>query len=163
MEELNIDIHHEVYLVPWKKEWAHLFRMEKHRILAALAVSSHMATVRHVESTAIKGMTAKPIIDIQICPNDDTPLEAVISDLERIGYKNLGDGGRTKRYFLSRGDKPNEAFYVHLCYEDHQVAKDQLLFKWIEAKNPIVRQKYARMKILLADMLPDDRTMYGKL
>ena len=91
------------------------------------------------------------------------PLEAIIADLERIGYKNLGDGGRAGRYFLSRGDKPNETFYVHLCYEDNQMAKDQLTFKWIEGTNLTVRRKYKRLKIMLADAFPDDRDMYREL
>ena len=95
MDELNIDIHREVYLVPWNKEWAHIFRMEKQNILAALAASEHTADIRHVGSTSVRDMIAKPIIDIQICPDKGTPLEAIIADLEHIGYKNLGDGGCT--------------------------------------------------------------------
>ena len=47
MDEMNIDIHREIYLVPWKKEWAHIFRMEKQNILAALAASEHTADIRH--------------------------------------------------------------------------------------------------------------------
>ena len=76
MDELNIDIHREVYLVPWKKEWAHIFRMEKQNILAALAASEHTADIRHVGSTSVRDMIAKPIIDIQICPDKHIPLEA---------------------------------------------------------------------------------------
>ena len=163
MDELNIDIHNEVYLIPWKEEWAHIFLVEKQNILAALAVSEHTADIRHVGSTSVRGMVAKPIIDIQICPDRGIPLEAIIADLERIGYKNLGDGGRVGRYFLSRGDKPNETFYVHLCYEDNQVAKDQLTFQWIESTNLTVWRKYKRLKILLADAFPDDREMYREL
>ena len=43
MDELNIDIHREVYLVPWKEAWAHIFLVEKQNILAALAASEHTA------------------------------------------------------------------------------------------------------------------------
>ena len=163
MDGLNVDIHREVYLVPWKKEWAHIFRMEKQNILSTLAASDHTADIRHVGSTSVREMIAKPISDIQICPDKHIPLEAIIADLERIGYKNLGDGGRVGRYFLSRGDKPNETFNVHLCYEDHQVAKDQLTFKWIESTNLTVHRKYKRLKVLLADAFPDDREMYREL
>lgn len=114
-------------------------------------------------STSIKGMVAKPIIDILVCPDKDVPLEDVIPDLERIGYKNLGDGGRPGRYFLSSGARPNDTFYVHLCYEDHPVAQDQLLFQRIERENPVICKKYIRMKLLLADTFPEDREMYREL
>lgn len=77
MDGLNIDIHREIYLVPWKKEWAHIFRMEKQSILAVLAASEHTADVRHVGSTSVRDMVAKPIIDIQICPDRGITLEAI--------------------------------------------------------------------------------------
>ena len=163
MEGLNIDIHNEVYLVPWKEEWAHAFHREKQCIIGAMIGNGHSGSVRHVGSTSIKGMVAKPIIDILVCPDDGIPLEDVIPDLEWIGYKNLGEGGRPGRYFMSRGDQPNETFYVHLCHESHPVAQDQLLFQRIERENPIICRKYIRMKLLLADMFPEDREMYRAL
>ncbi len=36
MEALDIDIHNEVYLVPWKEEWAHAFYMEKQCIISSM-------------------------------------------------------------------------------------------------------------------------------
>ena len=161
MEELSI--HEAVYHVPWKDSWAVSFQKEKERILTALDAASHAADIYHVGSTSIVGMYSKPIIDILVCPGKDIPVEEVIPDLEQIGYLNLGDGGRQDRYFLSFGDKPNETFYVHLCHEDNQVAQDQLLFQKIERENETVRKKYARLKVLLSDVLPDDRVMYREI
>ena len=163
MDGLKIDIHNVVYLVPWKEEWAHAFRMEKQCIIASMIAEDHNAHVLHVGSTSIKGMVSKPIIDILVCPDDDVPPEAIIGDLERIGYKNHGDGGRQGRYFLSKGDKPNETFYVHVCHKDHPVVQDQLLFQKIERENPLIRDKYIQTKVLLADVFPDDRNMYREL
>ena len=163
MEELNVDIHNEVYLTPWNKEGAKIFHMEKQCIIGSMIAEDHYGGVYHVGSTSIEGMVAKPIIDILVCPDADVPLEDVVPDLERIGYRNLGDGGRTGRYFLSSGDKPNETFYVHLCHEGHPVAQDQLLFQKIERENPQVRSQYIRTKLLLADTFPDNREMYREL
>lgn len=154
------DIHNEVHLVPWQASWPDAFHMEKQCIIASLIASGHNADIQHVGSTSVRGMVSKPIIDILVCPDKDTPLEDIIPDLERIGYKNLGDGGRPGRFFLSSGDKPNEAFYVHLCYEDHPVAKDQLLFQLIEGTNLTVWRRYYSLKMMLADTFPEDRLMY---
>ena len=68
MDGLNIDIHNEVYLIPWKKEWAHIFRMEKQNILAALAASKHTADIRHVGSTSVRDMIAIlfVVVDAQV-------------------------------------------------------------------------------------------------
>ena len=59
-----------------------------------------------------EGMPAKPIIDILVCPDRDVSLEDCIPDLERIGYRNLGECGRPGRYFLSTGEEPGKTFYV---------------------------------------------------
>ncbi len=163
MGRLSIAFHNEVSLVPWKEEWAHAFQAEKQRIVTSMSAMGHSGCVYHVGSTSIKGMVSKPIIDILVCPDEGIPLEDVIPDLARIGYKNLGDGDRPGRYFLSIGDQPNESFYVHLCQEDHPVAQDQLLFQKIERENPTVCGKYIRMKRLLAESFPEDREMYREL
>lgn len=108
-------------------------------------------------------MVAKPIIDILVCPDEGIPLLDVAADLEQIGYENLGECGRPGRYFLVSGDKPNETFYVHLCYKNHQVAQDQLLFQQIERSNKVVASNYAELKLRLAETFPEDRNMYRML
>ena len=160
---LHSEAHNSVMLSGWRETWAFSFSKEKERILASMRESQHDAAVRHVGSTSIKGMIAKPIIDILICPAKDTPLKEIVEDLQRIGYVSLGECGRPGRIFLSKGDMPDETFYIHLCYEDNQVAKDQLLFQKIEATNPVVRENYMRMKIQLAEQFPDDWEMYRNL
>ena len=153
-------IHDSVVLVPWSESWAEAFRAEKERITEALRYSGHEATIYHVGSTSIEGMVSKPIIDILVCPDKNTPVEALLQPLMRIGYSNLGEGGRPGRYFLSYGDTPNESFYVHLCHEDNQVAQDQMLFQKLERENSVIRKMYLQTKLLLADEFPNDREMY---
>ena len=64
---------------------------------------------------------------------------------------------------MVKGDKPLETFYLHLCLEDNQVARDQLLFKAILQGNAQIRQRYSYAKHLLEDLFPDDRNMYREL
>ena len=157
------EIHDTVMLSPWRAEWAHEFHMEKQCIIGAMQANDHSAWVYHVGSTSVEGMVSKPIIDILVCPDEDIPLLDVAADLEQIGYENLGECGRPGRYFLVSGDKPNETYYVHLCYKDHQVAQDQLLFQQIERTNKVVAANYAELKLRLAEAFPDDRNMYRTL
>lgn len=112
------DIHSEVWLAPWDPEWQHEFHLEKQCIIGALIDDGGSVAVRHVGSTSIEGMPAKPIIDILVCPDKSVPLESCIPKLERIGYRNLGECGRPGRYFLSSGREPGKTFYVHLCYQE---------------------------------------------
>ena len=157
------EIHDTVMLTPWRKEWAHEFHLEKQCIIGAMLAHDHSAWVYHVGSTSVEGMVAKPIIDILVCPDEGIPLLDVAADLEQIGYENLGECGRPGRYFLVSGDKPNETFDVHLCYKDHQVAQDQLLFQQIERSNKVVASNYVELKLRLAEAFPEDRNMYRML
>ena len=157
------DIHNEVWLAPWDAEWAQIFELEKQFIISILSDNGHNAHVYHVGGTSIEGMASKPIIDILVCPDTGIRLEECIPDLEKIGYKNLGDCGRPGRYFLTSGDKPGDTFYLHLCYENHQVAQDQLLFQKILRDSAELRSKYLYTKHLLEGEFPDDRSMYREM
>ncbi len=159
----NRSIHDDVWLAPWDPEWAHEFHMEKQCIVGSMMAEEHSAFVRHVGSTAIEGMPAKPIIDILVCPDRDVSLEDCIPDLERIGYRNLGECGRPGRYFLSSGEEPGKTFYLHLCYEDNPVAQDQLLFLEIMKESESLRAKYRYTKHLLECEYPDNREMYREM
>ena len=157
------DIHNEVWLAPWDPEWQHEFHLEKQCIIGALIDDGGSVAVRHVGSTSIEGMPAKPIIDILVCPDKSVPLESCIPKLERIGYRNLGEYGRPGRYFLSSGREPGKTFYAHLCYEDNPVAQDQLLFLEIMKESESLRAKYRYTKHLLECEYPDNREMYREM
>ena len=157
------DIHSSVWLAPWDPNWANEFEMEKQLIIGSMMAEDHGAWVYHVGSTSVRNMPAKPIIDILVCPDREIPLEDCIPDLERIGYRNLGECGRPGRYFLTSGDAPGKTFYLHLCHKDHPVGKDQLLFQWILASSELIHAKYRYTKHLLESIFPDDRNMYREM
>ena len=121
-------IHDIVTLIPWQESWADSFQKEKRQIEEAVRAVGISAEVYHVGSTSVKGMISKPVIDILVCPSEVVSLDAAAEALRGIGYANLGECGRPGRYFLSKGDRPNETFYLHLCHRDNQVARDQLQF-----------------------------------
>ena len=117
-------MHRETIIIPWQESWKKMFETEKAHIAEGMTAAGLEGNVYHVGSTSVKGMCARPIIDILFCPAQETSLEKCAAVLEGIGYTNLGECGRPGRLFLTKGDKENETFYLHLCDEDHQVAKD---------------------------------------
>ena len=157
------DIHRTTKVIPWQESWEETFRQEKENIIAAIESAGLKAAIYHIGSTSIKGMDSKPIIDILLCPQDKTALEAFLPMLEKAEYMNLGECGRPGRYFLSKGTEENKTFYLHLCYADHQAAKDQLLFQKIERSDPGVSEDYIRLKYLLAEEYPDYRDSYRRV
>ena len=155
------DIHMTTNQIPWQESWEKTFQEEKKIICSALESAGLKAVVHHVGSTSVKDMSSKPIIDILLCPQGGTPLEAYLPILKQIGYENLGECGRRGRYFLSKGTEENKTFYLHLCHEYHQVAQDQLLFQQIERDNTGIQSDYSRLKTLLAEIYPNDRNTYS--
>ena len=153
-------IHRVAKMIPWQESWKKTYEAEKTLITEVLASEQLSATVYHIGSTSVKDMISKPIIDILLCPEKTAALDAFIPVLEQIGYTNLGECGRPGRYFLSKGSEENHAFYLHLCFEDHQVAIDQKLFQFIERNDPSVFFSYMRLKRALSVMFPLDRDEY---
>ncbi len=153
-------MHRETIIIPWQESWKKMFETEKAHIAEGMTAAGLEGNVYHVGSTSVKGMCARPIIDILFCPAQETSLEKCAAALERIGYTNLGECGRPGRLFLTKGDKENETFYLHLCDEDHQVAKDQKLFRFIQTHDETVFHEYMQLKRQLAEMFPHDRDVY---
>ncbi len=159
----RVDIHNEVCIEQWSEKYLLAFEQEKKCIETAAGKRKLKAVVFHVGGTSVKDMPGKEIVDILVCPDAAFVPEDLIPALESIGYRNLGECGRPGRYFLTKGYKPLETFYLHLCSKDHPVAKDQLLFKKILEENEALRHKYAYLKHLLEYAYPQDRNMYREL
>lgn len=155
--------HDKVTLIPWQESWTTVFEGERQRIEEAFCADAIAAKVYHIGSTSVRGMISKPIIDILVCPQGVFSLEETAAALEKMGYTNLGECGRPGRYFMSKGSVPNEAFYLHLCYENHQVVKDQLLFQKLERSVPEVFRNYIYIKRTAAELYSDDRDAYREM
>ena len=155
-----MDLHNDVILSPWQESWHRAFHLEKQCLIGILQANEYDVEVFHVGSTSVEGLIAKPIIDILICPDNATDPGTIASELERFGYRNLGECGRPGRYFLSSGDEPGKTFYVHVCHKSHQVAQDQLLFQKLLRTSPEIFKGYFHLKLVLADAFPEARFEY---
>ena len=89
---------HEVEVVDYDPAWPALFGE------TGLALRTVLGTVAlridHIGSTAVVGLAAKPVIDVQISVAAFEPIETFKDPLERLGYVYRADNPeRTKRYF----------------------------------------------------------------
>src|SRR6188472_1450231 len=74
-----------IVLVPYDPSWAARFERERRRIAAALGPCA--LRLDHIGSTAVVGLVAKPIVDIDISVADVEDEEAYVPALERAGYR----------------------------------------------------------------------------
>ena len=68
-----------VVVVPYEKRWEQDFEQIKTEIRNALGELA--LGIEHVGSTSVPGLSAKPIIDLDVVIRDETVLAAVVSAL----------------------------------------------------------------------------------
>jgi GrpB-like predicted nucleotidyltransferase (UPF0157 family) len=87
-----------IVIVPYDPNWPALFRALAESM--RLALGAVAVRIDHIGSTAIPGLAAKPIIEVQISVRGFEPLAAFREPLVALGYVFRADNPeRTKRYF----------------------------------------------------------------
>ena len=123
------------------------------------AVQDLATTIEHVGSTAVPGLAAKPIIDIDIVIPAATLIGAIVKRLEPLGYEHRGDLGIVGRdAFRQQNALPTHHLYVcpagSIGLQNHLIVRDYL------RAHPEVRQAYGDLKKRLAVDFPTDIDRY---
>lgn len=136
-----------VEVVAYREEWPAQFDLVADRLRAALADVS-TARVEHVGSTAIPGLAAKPVLDIDVIVDADAMPEAIIA-LEGIGYRHRGHLGLVGREaFYPPDNDPRRNVYV--CEAGSLNVRNHLAVRDVLRKRDDLRDRYAAVKIALA-------------
>ena len=104
--------------------------------------------VAHIGSTAVPGLAAKPIIDIQVgCAPSD--IDEVFAHLLQIGFEHLGQtGGPGREYLRRRIGQPVNIAIVELR---GRLWTDNIRFRDYLRAHPDAAARYARTKFRAAD------------
>jgi GrpB-like predicted nucleotidyltransferase (UPF0157 family) len=112
--------------------------------------------IDHIGSTAVAGLAAKPIIDIQISVAAFAPLDAFRVPLERLGYVFRADNPeRTTRYF--REPPGSRRTHVHVRRAGSFSEQLALVFRDFMRTKPNWAQRYGELKVALAERHAGDR------
>ena len=84
-----------VVVLPYNEQWEQAFMHIKDEIQESLG--SLALRIEHVGSTSVRGLSAKPIIDIDVVIKDYSVFDAVVAALKEIGYHHESDLGKKKR------------------------------------------------------------------
>lgn len=96
----------DIEIVDYNPNWPAAFRLERERLYDALT-GENILELFHFGSTAIKGMPAKPSIDILlVVPDLNAAKVALPEKLDRIGYDYWADNPKRDRLFFVRGMPP---------------------------------------------------------
>lgn len=119
--------------------------------------------VEHIGSTAIPGMTAKPIIDLVfvIVPNR---LPEVIARLSEFGYVHEGDRGIPGREaFRPLNGRPPASFprhHLYVCPQENRSLEEQLAFRNYLREHPAEARRLSAHKRALCIEHENDKERY---
>ncbi|WP_242606579.1 GrpB family protein [Protofrankia symbiont of Coriaria ruscifolia] len=135
--------HRPIVIVDYSANWPTRFAREQRRIRAALAATA--VRVDHVGSTAVAGLAAKSIVDVQVSVPGVDAEQHYAGPLVAAGYvlrvRELGH-----RMFRT----PDLAVHVHVCTAGSGWERRHLLFRdWLR-RNATDRAAYETLKRSLA-------------
>ena len=140
-------------------DWPQRFASEAQRVEAALGGTA--VRLEHVGSTAVPGLAAKPVIDIQVSVRSMSPREAYRSPLEALGYRWGIDPWTDEHEFFSLAEDGERAFHVHVCPEGSDWERRHVRFRdWLR-EHPDDAAGYERLKRQLAEKHPRDPYTYA--
>lgn len=134
-----------VVVEPYDKAWKSDFEKIKKELEAALGTSA--LRIEHVGSTSVPGLSAKPIIDIDIVIENNAVFPAVSDALSGIGYRHEGDLGIAGREaFKYDGKEHLRKHHLYVCAQDSAELKRHISFRDYLRSNEKAAAEYSRIK-----------------
>jgi dephospho-CoA kinase len=144
---------HKLELVPYQPRWPH----DAQRIIKRLQMACGAKALRidHIGSTAVPGLDAKDVIDIQVTVTSLDIADEIAGALANVGYPRIeqitsdtphkGDPGLWHKRIHGSAD-PGRPARVHIRVDGWPNQQFGLLFTdWLKA-NPAVREEYLAIK-----------------
>ncbi len=151
----------------YKPEWANQFGQIKEKLL--LGLSGINVNIEHIGSTAVIGLAAKPIIDIDIIYKESLDFEYIKQNLQLLGYFHNGNQGVEGREVFKRNGMNDDevldkiSHHLYVCKQGCDELQRHLLFRDYLRKHDIARNFYQKIKYQIAEETNNDRKLYANL
>ncbi len=145
-----------IEVVPYNEEWPKTFELWRRRLAKALGPAA--TCIEHVGSTAVPGLAAKPIVDIEVSVADIEDEGQYVPAIESTGVP-LRSRDDKHRYFRPPSDQPR-VVQIHVCDAGGTWERDHIAFRDHLRNHPDVAAAYGRLKMELATLWKDDRYAY---
>ncbi len=148
-----------VVVVDYDPQWPIVYKKEKVEILRV--IGDKVVAIKHIGSTAVPGLGAKPIIDIMVAVRHLSDANQCIQPLQSIGYEYVLEPEvqiPEWRYFRKG---PQEAHkHLHMVEPTSDFWRRHLLFRDYLRSHPKVAREYYELKKQLATECGLDRKAY---
>jgi GrpB-like predicted nucleotidyltransferase (UPF0157 family) len=147
-----------IIVLDYDPTWPGIFQSLRKRIADALGDMA--AAIEHVGSTAVPGLAAKPIIDIDVLLASEPMLSAAIEHLARLGYIPRGNLGVPEReaFYAPENDPPH---HLYVCPPRSAEFRRHVAFRDYLRAHPKDAKMYGELKLVLAKRFREDRSAYN--
>ena len=148
----------EIKLMKHDPEWKILFKAQAREIKSALG--KECVALSHIGSTAVRGIPARPIIDILLVVNDFSSLDEKSGSLERIGYERSDTAPSGMRVYNKQG----ELAYKIIAFEksNHGEIERRVAVRNYLRAYPDVAKAFSERKTEIAGQVLDFRDYFGE-
>jgi GrpB-like predicted nucleotidyltransferase (UPF0157 family) len=137
-----------IEIVAYDPRWPLAFEAERARILAALGPLARR--IDHHGSTAVPGLCAKPIIDIQVSVDSLQPFDAYRQPLATLGYIHVAHADDDRCPFFHRPAEWPHTHHVHVVVFGGDEEQRTLAFRDYLRAHPDAVREYDALKRALA-------------
>src|SRR5215212_8890272 len=142
---------HRIIIEPYDPRWAQAF--ERERIALARALAAIAVRIEHNGSTAVPGLGAKPVIDIQISVVRLHPMLPYGTPLGELGYAHVPheDDARCPFFYLN-ADPPRRPYrhHIHVVEAGGEEERRTLAFRDRLRSDARAAREYEALKLQLA-------------
>lgn len=142
---------------PDYKVW---YEEEKQQITSKVK-PENLIRISHIGSTAVKGLTAKPIVDILLEIDGACGVSAIIKVLKTLGWRLMSQEDDPVKLSFNKGYTPegfaDRVYHLHVRYFGNW---SELYFRDFLIAHPDVAGEYERLKLKLWKLYEHDRDGY---
>jgi GrpB-like predicted nucleotidyltransferase (UPF0157 family) len=150
-----------IIIEEYNSNWPMIYEKEK-EIIEQQFDSNIIQRISHIGSTAIKGIMAKPTIDILIEVAESFDKEEFIRSFEAIKYQYIPQPENPPPHIMlakgySEKGFEGQAFHIHVRYKGDW---EEILFRDYLNSNPEIAKEYEKLKLKLAKKHKNNREDY---
>jgi GrpB-like predicted nucleotidyltransferase (UPF0157 family) len=147
-----------VRLVAHDPAWPLLAQQELR--LVAEALGPIAVGLEHVGSTAVPGLAAKPILDLQVSVSRLEPRARYAAPLRRLGYKFVADPDSPHYLLFAKPALRPRSHHLHVCVAGSADEARHVAVRDYLRAHPAEAAQYEALKRSLVARAPGDRLAY---
>ena len=148
----------KITVVDYNPNWVKEYKAEAKKLQAILG--KNCVAVHHFGSTSVKGMKAKPTIDLMAVVKEDDQVMKQLDELRELGYEYKGEFGIAGRaFFVKGGDEHTHHLHIYKEKNKKAIGRHLAVREYLKA-HPETAKEYGELKLRLAEEFPYDANGY---